>query len=106
VLSSNGIFAALILQLAAAKAHGSDVIAASFCQAEQWMKPDATYCALREPLPWGKISAVRSELGERMLPEIEERYRSYAAECLRIAQDVAGSKEKLALLNMAQHRKF
>jgi hypothetical protein len=34
-----------------------------------------------------------------------ERYRAYAAECLRIAQNVSESKEKLALVNMAQCRR-
>jgi hypothetical protein len=38
--------------------------------------------------------------GERM-SELVERYRFYAAECLRIAQDVPAN-EKLSLLNMAQ----
>jgi hypothetical protein len=35
------------------------------------------------------------------MSEIVERYRLYAAECLRIAQE-SGPKQKLTLLDMAQ----
>jgi hypothetical protein len=36
------------------------------------------------------------------MSDLVERYRSYAAECVRLAQDVSVLKQKLTLLDMAQ----
>jgi len=37
------------------------------------------------------------------MSDVVERYRLYAAECVRLAQDVSVLKQKLTLLDMAQH---
>jgi hypothetical protein len=52
-------------------------------------------------LPFVHCGNRQSQLQQGM-SEIVERYRSHAAECLRIAQSVSPPKEKLALVNMAQ----
>jgi hypothetical protein len=49
-----------------------------------------------------KLRFMLQDIPGKGMSEVAERYRSYAAECLRIAQDVSRPKEKLALLNMAQ----
>jgi hypothetical protein len=52
-------------------------------------------------LPFVHCANRQSQL-QRAMSEIVERYRSHAAECLRIAQSVSPAKEKLARVNMAQ----
>jgi hypothetical protein len=37
------------------------------------------------------------------MSDLVERYRLYAAECVRLAQDVSVLKQKLTLLDMAQN---